>query len=110
MGDLCPGGLCLGWSQSRGSLSGGLYPGRYLSRGDLSPGGSLSGGLFPEGISVQGISVQVRVSVRDPDRDTPRTVKSGRYASYWNAFLVSVNLVQSCGAEQMIKNISQKNS
>ena len=38
--------------------------------------------LCPGGFSVQGVSVQ------RGDRDPPRTVTSGRYASYWNAFLL----------------------
>ena len=58
-------------------------PGWSLSRDCLCPGrvsvqrGSLSGeSLCPRG------------SVREtPDRDTSRTVTSGRYASYWNVFL-----------------------
>ena len=52
---------------------------------DFVHGGGLSvqGGLFPgKGISVHGVSVQ-----RVPVRETPHTVKSGWYASYWNAFL-----------------------
>ena len=57
-GVLCPGG----------SLSGGVCP-EGVSRGP--------GGLCPEGVSVRGVSV----------RETPRTVTSGWYASYWNAFL-----------------------
>ena len=38
----------------------------------------------------RGVSVQ-RVSFREtpPDRDSHCTVKSGRYASYWNAFLLT---------------------
>ena len=63
-------------------------------------------GAYVLGVSVQGVSVQVglrpggvlvqRVSLRDlPDRPLC-TVKSGRYASYWNAFLflLSLELVQ----------------
>ena len=85
-GDLCPWMSLPGESLSRGSLSGGS-----LSReGDLS-GGSLFGGVThcPD---------QDPPKQRPPDRDPlpwqrpPCTVKSGRYASYWNVFLFfSVN-------------------
>ena len=68
------GGLCLGVS-----LWGGLCLGS-LSRGSLSRG-SLSGGSLSEGSLSRGISV----------RETPRTVRRGRYASYWNAFLSNLN-------------------
>ena len=71
-----------GGSLSRGSLSrrwGSLSKGESLSsgglclcpEGGLSPGGLCPGGLCP------GESV----------RETSHTVKSGQYASYWNAFL-----------------------
>ena len=54
---------------SRGvSVQWGLCPGG----GSLCPGGS---DLCP---GVQGVSV----------RETPRMVTSGRYSSYWNAFLL----------------------
>ena len=75
---LCPGGGGSIW----GSLSGvvsvqmGPCPEGTLSRGSLS-GGSLSGGSLSRGVSV---------------RETPRTVKSGRYASYWNAYLLFIAL------------------
>ena len=62
--DLCPGG-----SRSGGSLSrGGLYAGGSVCRGVSGQGRSLSGGSLV---------------METP----PRTVTSGRYASYWNAFL-----------------------
>ena len=68
LGGLCPGGLC-----PRGSLSGVSVWGS-LSRGSLSQGGLCLGVLCPRGsISRRGI---------------PCTVTSGRYASYWNAFLL----------------------
>ena len=54
------------------SVQGGLCP------GGLCPWGSITGGLCPKG-SLLG---------RPPDRDSPsRMVKTGRYASYLNAFL-----------------------
>ena len=59
-GSLCPGGVCPGVSVQVGSLSRGVV--------------SVQGGLCRGDISVQG--------------DSPRTVKSGRNASYWNAFLL----------------------
>ena len=63
-GGLCPeGGLCPG-----GSLPGGVsVPGGGGGQGDLCPGGSLSGRGLCHG--------------------DPPMVTSGRYASYWNAFL-----------------------
>ena len=54
-----------------------------LSRGSMSRGVSVQGGLCPGGLS-PGESLSRGTSV---DRDPPGTVKSGRYASYWNAFL-----------------------
>ena len=54
----------------------------------LSTGG---GGVSVQGVSVRGVSVR-RVSVQGhlcPGRPhpPPSMVKSGRYASYWNAFM-----------------------
>ena len=55
------------------SVHGG---GGFLSRGGLCPGGvSVPGGSLSGGVSVRGAC-------------SPRTVMSGRYASYWNAFLL----------------------
>ena len=74
--------------QGGGSLSreGGLCPGRGVSvQGGSLSGGSLSreGGLYPGGGGLcQG--------------DPSRTVKSGRYASYWNAFLSQEILLLGC--------------
>ena len=73
------GGLCLGGSLSRGLYPGGLCPGGLCPQGWVSVhrGGSLStgSGSLSEGVSV---------------RETPGTVTSGRYSSYWNAFLFSM--------------------
>ena len=71
-GGLCPGGLC----------PGGLCPSGSLSRSVFFHRGPLSGG----GVSVQGEGLCLRGSLleRPP---TSCTVKSRRYASYWNAFL-----------------------
>ena len=71
-GGLCPGGgVCLGGSLSRGSVLGGS-----LSRGSLSGRVSVrgGGGFCPVG---------------SLSRRLPHTVTSGRYASYWNVFLLS---------------------
>ena len=57
-GDLCSGGLC----------QGGLCP----------------GGLCPGGFSVWGVSGGLCLGVSI--RETPHTVTSGQYASYWYAF------------------------
>ena len=59
-GGLCPGGLCIGVSVW-GSLYGGLCLGVVSVLESLSGGGGLCQG--------------------------DGTVKSGRYASYWNVFL-----------------------
>ena len=90
-GGLCPGSLCLGVSVQVGSVSRGS-----LSRSVCVQGGSLSGGSLSGRVPVQGVSVWESlcpggvclrgVSVREPPL---RTVTSGQYESYWNAFLVS---------------------
>ena len=85
------------------SLSGGLCPGvsvqgrrvsvqGSLSRrwGSLSKGESLSSGvlcLCPEGGLCLGGLCLGGLCPGESVRETPRTVKSGQYASYWNAFL-----------------------
>ena len=71
------------------SVQGGLCPGWSLSRVV-----SVQGGLCPWGVSVQlGASVQGWVcpvglcqgDVRDTPGQRPLLVKSGQYATYWNA-------------------------
>ena len=80
--DLCPGV----------SLSGGLGPGGSLSRGgSLSTGslsrGSLSGGSLSRGISPGFLCPGGSLSRGGLVTETPCMVMTGRYASYWNAFL-----------------------
>ena len=109
-GGFCPGGsllggLCPGVVSVRGGLSGawGLYLERGVSvrGGGLCSGVSVWRGLCPrEGSLSRGVSVQEGVSVqggllsragslsRGSVIETPLTVMSGRYASYWNAFLL----------------------
>ena len=112
-GSLSRGGFCLGvsvqGSLSRGvsvwgiyvqgrslssgvSVQGGLYPGGSLPRVSLSKGGGVCWGISVQGVSVQGVSVQGGLCWGDPlpDRDPPGTVTSGRYASYWNAYLFDI--------------------
>ena len=96
---LCPGvsfqgGLCPGRSLSGGlcflrcsSVHGGL--GLCLG---VSVRGSLSRGSLSREVSVQGVSIWGSLSKGGfcPGglcQGDPRTVTSGRYASYWNAFL-----------------------
>ena len=105
-GDLCPGegGLCPWVSvQGRGSLS------RWsLSRGSLSRGslflGSLSRGSLSRRVSFWGVSVWGSLSRGSLSRGSlssdglcpgrpPRTVKSGWYTCYWNAFLYFTNIL-----------------
>ena len=79
-GGFCPGGLCPGSLYPGGSLFRGVSVQRgylsqgFLSRETVSRGRGLcrGGGLCPGGVSV---------------RETPSTVTSGQYTSYWNAFL-----------------------
>ena len=95
-------GSVQGWGISiwgRGLCPGVLCPRRSLSRGSLSRG-SLSKEVSVQGVSIQsglclvgvgGLCPRVGVSVQGGlSPGTPRTVKSGRYASYWNAFLFSI--------------------
>ena len=79
-------------SPSRGVSVWGVSVWGSLSRGSLSRRASVQGGLCL-GVSVQGRSLSKGVSVwgslsREVSvTETPRTVMSGRYASYSNAFL-----------------------
>ena len=96
------GGLCA-WSHVH---SGGLCPGRTLSAG-LHPGGFCPGGLWHGGLCPWGSLSRASMSKvvyvqgclcpggclsrgsllgRPPCTETP-TVRSGRYAPYWNASL-----------------------
>ena len=78
------------------SIQGSLRPGGGLSvQGVSVQRGSLSGGLCL-GLSVRGLSPE-EVSVQSwslsrgwgsLNGDPSRNQKSGRYASYWNAFLL----------------------
>ena len=72
-----------------------------VHRGALCPGGALSGGSV-WGVSVQGGSRSggSLTRGRPPDRDPPCTVTSGRYASYWNAFLFSSSLPEKSSCEK----------
>ena len=65
------------------SLSGGLCPGISVQRGV-----SLSRGSLSWGISVQGNPPGQRPPRQRPPQTETRTVTSGWYASYWNAFLL----------------------
>ena len=91
------------------SVQGGSVCGGCLSRGGLCLWGVSVQGRFCLGVSVQGglcrggsqsrgVSVQGG-SVRSVT-ESPRTVTSGRYASYWNAFLylnrlLKISILQS---------------
>ena len=77
---------CLSFCSQEGSLSGGVFVRGSLSRE------SLSGGLCPMGVSLSNVSLSNGgVSVWGVSvREIPCTVKRGRYASYWNAFLLEV--------------------
>ena len=64
------------------SIQGGVSVWGVSVQGGLCPGGSLSRGSLSRGVC-QG---------DPPDRaPPPHTVTSGRYASYWNAFLFIIN-------------------
>ena len=67
-----------------GSLSGGSLSSWSLSGGGICPGWGVSvqvGGSLSKGVLCQGY---------------PRTVTSGWYASYWNAFLLSRPFISCC--------------
>ena len=92
LGDLCPGG-----SLSRGVSVGGSLPRSVVSVQEwslcpevesLSRGTSVWGRVSVQGISVRGSLSRGGLCQRDPQQRPPRMVKGGRYASYWNAFLV----------------------
>ena len=68
IGVLHPGGVCI----LGVSIIGGLHPGVCI-QGDLRPRGSASGGVLHPGREL-GIPPRIRST-------------SGRYASYWPAFL-----------------------
>ena len=58
----------------------------------IQGGGLCLGGLCPGGSLSRGVSVQGDCQGDPPDRaPPPHTVTSGRYASYWNAFLFIIN-------------------
>ena len=82
---LCPeGSLSQGVSIPGRSLSGGSLPQGVSVWGDLCPGWvSVQGSLCPGGVCPGGSLSGGCLSWRHP-----RTVMSGRYASYWNAFLL----------------------
>ena len=56
----------------------------FTSGGGVSVNG---GGVCPGGVYVQGDLCQ---------GDQPRTVKTGRYASYWNACLFTPRIMYKC--------------
>ena len=60
-----------------------MFTGRSLSGGSLSRGALCPGG--------GGVSVQVWRGVLCQG-DSPCTIQSGRYASYWNAFLLNMQM------------------
>ena len=87
-------------------LLGGLYRCSCVPFGGLCPRGSLSRGSLS-----RGASLSRGVSVRETSRtETPfRTVKSGQYASYWNAFLFNTVFYKlKCGAEKAHITVSRK--
>ena len=79
-------GVCLSTGGSR-SLSRGSLSEGSLSRGGLCPGRvsvQRGGGLCPRGSLCRGEGVSVQGGLCQGD---PHMVMSGRWASYWNAFL-----------------------
>ena len=64
-------------------------PGGSALGGCLVPGGSAPGGCLVLGGSTPGVCAWSRGGVV-PGGDTPHGYCCGRYASYWNAFLLKV--------------------
>ena len=81
-------------SLSRGvSVPGGLHYWGVSIPGDLRPGGSLSGGVSVQGdLCLGGSLSRGSLSGGFSVMETPHTVRSGQYASYWNAFLFENNV------------------
>ena len=100
------GGVVCAWSLVH---SGGLCPGRSLSAGlhprDLCLGGALTWGSLSRGGQCPGWLMSRIVSVQgdvfpgglcqgdhgDPPAQRPPTIKSRRYAYYWNAFFFKID-------------------
>ena len=99
---LSGGGPCPSGVSVRGSLSGGLCPGVSVQgvsiQGSPVRGGSaLTGG---GGLCLGWVSVQGDLSGSPPRR---RTVTCGRYACYWNAFLLTgVFTAQNTGVYNLV--------
>ena len=76
-------------ARKRSLGQGNIFTGVCLSTGGSSSWGvSVQDGLCPGGSISRMVFVQYVVSVQgDLCQGDPRMVKSGRYASYWNAFL-----------------------
>ena len=91
IGSLCPGVSVKGKGAFVRAVSGWLvfFPGGSLCLFPCSVWGSLSRKSLFKGFFVkwEGISVQRSFCKGDPPDKDPQTVKSGWYASYWNAFL-----------------------
>ena len=98
-GCLCSGGLCAGGLCLVGVSVQGVYvQGGSLSRLVSVQGGLCLGGLCPGDLCPQGDLCAGRVSVQGGGSLSgrpPCMVKSGRYASYWNAFLLLI-LILKC--------------
>ena len=92
-GGLWLGGLCLGGSLAGGSLSRGVsgwgvsVQGGLCPEGGLCPGGSLPDGSLSRGGGQGDLCPGGSLSGRGLCHGDPPMVTSGRYASYWNAFL-----------------------
>ena len=93
-GGLCPGKSLSEGSLSRGSLSRWVGVSVQMGRGSLSGGFpfwrvSVQGSLYGGSLS-RGVSVQTGRRILCPGGSLSgglRMITSGRYASYWNAFL-----------------------
>ena len=76
-------------------VTGGLCSSMYHSSHDQ--GGLCLGGSMSRRFYVQGVSVQGGLLGTPPQTETPRTVTSGQYASYWNAFLfIQISTIKQC--------------
>ena len=86
---LCPGGSLSGGSLSMGEVSVQGVSVWGLCSEDLCLGVSVQGeGLCPGGLFPGGSMSRGFLLGRPPWTETPHTVTSGWYESYWNAFLL----------------------